>query len=73
MYRKYSEKEIRNIVGLISKRAEGSIYAAITVYALGGKASQINPFETAFWTDPAFAEENTQWLKKRFPYVKSLT
>ncbi|SFE48998.1 FAD/FMN-containing dehydrogenase [Bacillus sp. OV194] len=87
VYRKYSEKEIRNIVGLISKRAEGSIYAAITVYALGGKASQINPFETAFfyrqadyimgiqtvWTDPAFAEENTQWLKKRFPYVKSLT
>ncbi|MDN4527383.1 FAD-dependent oxidoreductase [Fictibacillus fluitans] len=87
VYRKFSGREIRNLVGLVQKRAEGSIFTGLTVYALGGKVSDVNPFETAFfyrqadyilgiqtiWEDPGFEPENLQWMKKRFPYVKSIT
>ncbi len=75
------------IAGLIAERAEGSVYAAVTVYALGGKIREISPVSTAYffrmrliswgiqsvWEDDCYGEINRRWLYPRFQYIKGLT
>lgn len=85
--RNYSMEEIETIVDLIRQRAEGSVYAAVSVYALGGKVSEINRRDTAFyyrdsayimgiqsvWEEDRYASANRYWLNERFQYLKQLT
>lgn len=85
--RDYSTEEIETIVDLIRKRPEGSVYTAVSVYALGGKVKEINKRDTAFyyrdsayimgiqsvWEEDRYAPVNRSWLYERFQYVKRLT
>ncbi len=83
----FDNSEIKNIVNFIKERAEGSVYAGLSMYALGGRISDIGIDETAFyyrnakyiiwletvWEENEYAEENRNWIKNRFPYLKSIT
>ncbi|MED4001716.1 FAD-binding oxidoreductase [Priestia aryabhattai] len=85
--RSYSVGELENLADLIQRPAEGSVYAAISFYALGGEIRSVGNRETAFfyrnaryilgfqsvWTDDAFARANREWLYKRFQYIKRIT
>lgn len=85
--RKYSLKEIDTIVELIQERAEGSVYTAVSVYALGGKVSEVGKQCTAFyyrdvayiigiqsvWEQDRYAAANRFWLYYKFQYLKQLT
>ncbi|MGC6174852.1 FAD-dependent oxidoreductase [Lacrimispora sp. 38-1] len=87
VHRMYGAEERRKIVTLIKKRAEGSVYAAVSVYALGGKVREISPVSTAYfyrnasyimgiqsvWEDDCYEESNRRWLYPRFQYLKGLT
>lgn len=87
VYRYYDRQEIKNIISLIQERASGSIFAAISLYALGGKVSSINKEDTAFfyrdahyilgiqsiWENPIFKKDNVQWVEQRFNYIKTIT
>ena len=85
--RNYSMKEIETIVHLIRKRAEGSVYTAVSVYALGGKIKEVGPRDTAFyyrnssyilgiqsvWQEDRYASGNRCWLYERFQYLRQIT
>lgn len=87
VYRAFTAQELQNIVSLIQERANGSVFAGISVYALGGQVSAISSEETAYyyrnahyiiliqsvWTDPAYANENTRWVERKFKYLQALT
>ncbi|WP_313347175.1 FAD-binding oxidoreductase [Sedimentibacter sp.] len=83
----FNNTEIKNIVNLIEERADGSVYAGLSMYALGGKVSDIGIDDTAFyyrnakyivwletvWEENLYSEANKDWIKNRFPYLKSIT
>lgn len=83
----FSESEISELVGLIRRRAEGSVFAGLSLYALGGRVREIATDETAFfyrkanfiiwletvWEENRFAEENRDWVNNRFPALASVT
>ena len=85
--RNYNNDEINNIVGLVQDRPRGSIISGLSLYALGGKVKNINKYETAFyyrnakyiiaiqseWENPIYKEDNINWVKDRFKYLKSVT
>ena len=85
--RKYNRNELERIAGLIKHRALGSVYAAVTVYAMGGRIKKVDKDATAFyyrnaeyimgiqsvWEEAEFAEENVRWMGRRFKYVESIT
>ncbi|MFC0190189.1 FAD-dependent oxidoreductase [Fictibacillus aquaticus] len=87
VHRDFDNKEIRKIAGTIQKPADGSVFTAVTVYALGGRVSEISRKESAFyfrdaryimgiqtvWTDDAFEKVNQDWLYPRFQYIRSVT
>ena len=85
--RQYSMQEIKNIVELIDQRAEGSVTAAVSLYALGGKVREVAPGDTAFyyrnaayimaiqsvWEDNQYACDNRQWVYERYRYLSGIT
>ncbi len=85
--RHYSQPEIKNIVELIDQRAEGSVTAAVSLYALGGKVREVAPSATAFyyrnaayimtiqsvWEDNQYACDNRQWVYERYRYLSGIT
>lgn len=87
VHRYYNDQEIENIIHLIQDRPRGSIFAAISLYALGGKVNEINKNDTAFfyrdahyilgiqsiWEEPIFKKDNVKWVEQRFSYIKTIT
>ncbi|WP_433748102.1 FAD-binding oxidoreductase [Falsibacillus pallidus] len=87
VYRHYNRRELEGIVDIIQKTAPGSVYAAISVYALGGKVQAFGKRETAFyyrdaryimgiqsvWEQDQYAEKNIRWVEDRFQYIKNIT
>ncbi|TBX76973.1 FAD-binding oxidoreductase [Bacillus mycoides] len=87
VHKQYNEEEIEKIISLIEDRASGSIFAALSLYPLGGKVQDVDKDATAFyyrdahyiigiqsiWEDPIFKKDNSQWLEKRFDYIESIT
>ncbi len=87
VFRKYDAEEIRRIVSLISTRAEGSVFARVGLYGLGGRVADVAPDDTAFfyrgahyiilldtvWEDQQFKDENLEWFEPRFEYLQSVT
>ncbi|PEY98763.1 FAD-linked oxidase [Bacillus sp. AFS018417] len=87
VYQDYDEQEINAIVDLIQERAAGSIFAAVSLYALGGKVKEVPKEATAFyyrdakyimgiqtiWEDAKFAKDNIKWIEQSFKYIESIT
>jgi len=85
--RRYRAYEISNIIGLIQQRPMGSVYAAITLYALGGKVAEKGRRDTAFfyrdanyimsiqsvWENREYAQDNIDWVNRKFRYLESVT
>lgn len=83
----FSKREISELVGLIRRRAEGSVFAGLSMYALGGRVREAAEDETAFfyrnahfiiwletvWEEKCFAEENRDWVNDRFPALAFVT
>ena len=82
-----NDSEARQSVALLQDIPQGSVYSALTLYALGGKAGETQSDETAFfnrdadyiisiqsqWTDGQDAQSNKEWVGKQFRYLKSIT
>lgn len=87
VYKNYNEDEIYNIVDTIKDRPKGSILTGLSLYALGGKVKDVSKYETAFyyrnakyiigiqsvWENSKYAEDNINWVKEKFRYIKSVT
>lgn len=85
--RDFSEQEISKLVGLIQERPQGSVFAGLSIYALGGKVREVGTNETAFfyrnahdiiwletvWEENRFAQGNRRWINRRFPKLASVT
>ncbi len=83
--RDFTDCESCRLAGMISERPEGSSYAALSFYALGGKVSEVDPDATAFyyrnakyitWLNTVFEGckcDNSAWIAERFCYLKSIT
>ncbi|MDW4528768.1 FAD-binding oxidoreductase [Rossellomorea marisflavi] len=85
--RTYSGKELSKIAGLVQHPAEGSVYAAVSFYAMGGAIESVGKRETAFffrdaryilgiqsvWTDDCAAKVNREWVQERFQSIKLIT
>nr|WP_219914473.1 FAD-binding oxidoreductase [Thalassobacillus sp. CUG 92003] len=85
--RSYSLGELDDIAGLVQNPADGSVYAAVSFYAMGGEIRNVGKRETSFfyrdatyimgiqsvWTDDTYANENEDWVRERFEFIKSMT
>ncbi len=85
--RNYNNEEVENISNILTRRPIGSVYAAISLYALGGKVTDIGRTQTAFfyrnskyimgiqsvWENPKYANDNIGWVKENFKYIESIT
>ncbi|MFJ7666918.1 FAD-dependent oxidoreductase [Lysinibacillus sp. NPDC097195] len=85
--RHYSQDELNAAAALLERPPKGSIYVALSLYALGGEISHIDQKETAFfyrqakyimgiqsvWLEDAYAKENDLWIRKHFAFIKTIT
>ncbi len=83
----FSQYKISELVRLIRKRPVGSVFAGLSMYALGGRVREVGTDETAFfyrnahfiiwlettWEKNRYAEENTSWINDRFPILAAAT
>ncbi|WP_312072434.1 BBE domain-containing protein, partial [Anaerotignum propionicum] len=86
-FRDFTSNERTELVDLIRKRSPGSVFAGISLYALGGRVSEIETDDTAFyyrnakyimwletvWENPIYVKENREWIVNRFPYLEAIT
>lgn len=87
VYRYFTPEELQNIVGLIQQRAPGSVYAGLSMYALGGQVAAVGVDDTAFfhrnahyilwletiWEDDRFAADNSEWINRQLQSLIPLT
>ncbi|EJT5922752.1 FAD-binding oxidoreductase [Clostridium perfringens] len=87
VFRDYDNSEIEKLIDIVSNRAEGAYYTAISFYGLGGAVKDVHKNSSAFyyrdarfimgiqsvWEDDIFAEENIKWIKNNFKYIESIT
>lgn len=85
--RNFNDKKISEIVGLIKERPQGSVFVGLSMYALGGRVSEVNIDDTAFfyrngkyiiwmetiWEEKEYAEENIEWISNKFPCLEAIT
>lgn len=82
-----SEEEIKSLVQIIQEPPNGSVFAGISLYALGGKVSDVGTNDTAFfyrnakymiwletvWEKSEFAQVNREWIAKNYQLIRCLT
>lgn len=87
VYKCFNQCEIKDIVGLIQKRSAGSVYAGLSMYALGGSVSEVGVNDTAFfhrkahyiiwletiWENDYFAKINSEWVRRQLMCLLPLT
>lgn len=83
--RDLTDCESCRLAAMIADRPQGSSYAALSFYALGGKVSQVDPDATAFyyrnakyilWLNTVFDGckcDNSAWIADRFCYLQTIT
>ena len=85
--RDFSCVERAGLVELIRERSKGSVFAGLSMYALGGRVSEVGRNDTAFfyrdanyiiwletiWEESRYADENREWINIRFPYLEAIT
>lgn len=87
IYKDYNKEELQEIIELVNKTANGSVYTAVTFYGFGGKILDIDKLATAFyhrdakfimglqsvWEEDKYAEDNNLWVLDKFEKIKRLT
>ena len=86
--REYSYDELSNLVDIINEpRPEGSQTTILKLYGLGGKVSEINKNDTAFYyrdsnyiisiesdfEDNEYKKDNYKWLEEKSKYIYDIT
>ncbi len=83
--RDFTDCESCRLADMIADRPQGSSYAALSFYALGGKVAEEGPSATAFtyrnakyiiWLNTVYDGckcNNAAWISERFCYLKSIT
>lgn len=85
--RDFNEEEIKELLMLIEKRADGATYTALSCYGLGGAVATKAKEETAFfyrhskyilgfqtvWEDNIHSLSNKEWFLQRFKKIKAMT
>lgn len=84
----YTEDEIKNLLSMLEERPKGSIYAAISLYGMGGVIKDTPKESASFyyrdahaimglqsvWEEKEFAEVNKAWVVDKFlSYTKPMT
>ena len=83
----YSKCELLKLASSIREKPEGSVYAAVTFYGLGGAVKDKGKNETAFyyrdsnyiisiqsvWENSIYAKENKEWVASRLSYLEKIT
>jgi FAD binding domain/Berberine and berberine like len=83
----FNEEEIENLVDIIQEPPNGSVFVGISMYALGGKVSEVGTNDTAFyyrnakyiiwldtiWEESKYANVNREWIAQNFTYLKQIT
>ena len=81
------DETIDNLVDQLQTPPVGSVYAAYSVYALGGAVARKSPKDTAFffrnspyilgvqsvWEEDIYAELNKAWVRGQFKYIEPKT
>ena len=79
--------EIEQLTSILRELPDGSVFAGLSMYALGGRVSEVPRDATAFyyrnaryiiwletiWEEDQFAEDNNLWIAENFPTIQSLT
>ena len=86
--REYSHDELSKLVDIINEpRPEGSQTTSLKLYGLGGKVSEINKADTAFYyrnsnyiisiesnfEDNEYKEDNAKWIEEKSKYIYNIT
>ncbi|MFT4143165.1 MAG: FAD-binding oxidoreductase [Mobilitalea sp.] len=85
--RKFTVNEIEQLTGMLRVLPNGSEFAGLSMYALGGRVSEVPRDATAFyyrnaryiiwletiWEENQYAEDNSLWIAENFPYLQSIT
>ncbi|MBE6022535.1 MAG: FAD-binding oxidoreductase [Cellulosilyticum sp.] len=80
-------EQIHMLLDSIEERANGSIYAAISCYGMGGQMRMGSHQDASFyyrdslyilgcqtvWEDNQYSKENREWFKERFPQIEEMT
>lgn len=84
---KYNYETLLELTNSLQNVSSGSVYAAITLYGLGGATKDKTSFDTAFyfrnanyimgiqsvWEEDKYEEENILWVESRFRPIKEIT
>lgn len=76
-----NNREMADLIEIIQSRPEGSVFAGLSLYALGGRVSDISIEDTAFyyrtakyimnlqstWEEDYYAKENREWINSNYP------
>ena len=87
VFRDFGPRAVREIVSLIQERPAGSVFAGISLYALGGRVAEVGVDETAFFyrnaryilwiesvfEDIRFAGDSAHWVGRRYRLLEPLT
>jgi len=87
VYNDYARGDMENIINLIEHREEGSTYAAVSLYGLGGAIGDKGKADTAFyyrdakfiigfqsvWEESEYAPANREWVKDKLKYITHIT
>lgn len=87
VYKDYSRSEMKKIIELVEERAKGAVYAAVSLYGLGGAIMEKDKNDTAFyyrdakfimgfqsvWEEAEYAPMNIEWVKEKLKYINSIT
>lgn len=82
-----NEEEIKALIRIIQEPPDGSVFAGISMYALGGKVSDMGRNDTAFfyrnakyiiwletvWENKEFAQVNKEWIQRNYQFIRNLT
>ena len=85
--RPFTPDQIGCMVDMMREYPEGSVFAGLTMYSLGGRVAKVSPHGTAFfyryspfvvglqsiWTEDVYAKSNTQWVQSRLDYINAIT
>lgn len=80
-------EEMHTILDTIEERPNGSIYAAISCYGMGGQMRKGSHQDASFyyrdslyilgiqtvWEDNQYSTVNREWFKERFPQIEEMT
>ncbi len=85
--RELTVMECESLAEIVSRPPRGSVFAGVSLYALGGRVAEVGVNDTAFfyrragyilwletvWENSRFAQENRDWINLWFPCFASMT